>query len=91
MSDRSWFKKEMSAGTLLQIATMLVLAVGAYYKFDARMTRVEESTLSIQRRIEHHEETFTQIAQTETRLTTLIEERTAPPTYNKQREPKGAN
>ncbi len=70
------FKWEFTLGTVLQLITMFSLAVGAYYKFDARQTRTEEILIQQKMRVDDHDLTLRELSHNQTRLTTIIEERT---------------
>lgn len=70
------FKWEISLGTVIQLATLLVLASAAYHKFDARISHAEELLIQERRRVDEHEATLRELRNNLTRLTTIIEERT---------------
>lgn len=77
------FKLEFTLGTVIQMLTMISLAVGAYYKFDARLTANENRSASVEAalrqtnaRQDRTDETIANVLHNQTRLTTLIEERT---------------
>lgn len=72
---RQWFNPQISLGNVIQLFVMLVMAVGAYYKFDARLSRVEEMMMLDRAKLDEHDTTLRQIVNTQTRLSTLLEER----------------
>jgi hypothetical protein len=88
---RITFNPEITFGHLVQLVAMGALALGAYYKFDARITQNESAAAAALTRTAKQEEVSQQLAITMQRLTTLIEERTTPPAYRYPRESKGAN
>ena len=72
---RQWFTATISLGTVIQLVSMVAMAAGAYYKFDARLQRNEELLLESRRRLDDHEQTIRALAATSTRLVTILEER----------------
>ncbi len=73
MKETTWFRKEITIGTLIQLVTMLVLASGAYFKFDARVSRAEERAAISERRLETFENSVRELTATSVRLTTVVE------------------
>lgn len=72
---RQWFNPQVSLGNLIQLVAMVGMAVGAYYKFDARLQRNEELLVESRRRLDDHELLIRQLSATSTRLVTILEER----------------
>lgn len=71
----SWFKFEISVGTILQLSTMLALAAAAYAKFDARLAATELAVFAQRGEINAQGSILSKVVNDQTRLMTILEER----------------
>lgn len=72
---RRWFDPKISFGTLLQLGTMIGLALLAAHKWDKRMALMESSVIAHTNALEHHQQMLSLHQDELVRMKTLLEER----------------
>lgn len=70
---KEWFKKEFTVGNLMSIGTMVILAVGAYFKFDYRITKCEDRELRLEQSYSEVDKTIRELAITSIRMGAAID------------------
>lgn len=70
------FKFEITVGNLLSIISMICIALAGYYKFEGRTASTEKSVNEMGVILAHHEQIIHELVTGQTRLNTIIEERT---------------
>lgn len=75
---KSIFKLEFNLSTLLTLITIVVSATTVYNKIDSRQAVQEKMLEAAYRRIDQQDVKLSTVIDNQTRLTTLLEERTRP-------------
>lgn len=78
MHMRSIFKFEFNLSTLVTLITIVVSATTVYNKIDSRQAVQKKMLEAAYRRIDQQDLKLSTVIDNQTRLTTLLEERTRP-------------